>query len=34
MFEDTTSGLQKRKKGKPTPTELGQVFVEMESNNR
>jgi hypothetical protein len=33
MLEDTTTELQKRKKGKPTHTECVQVFMEMESNN-
>ena len=34
MLEDTTTELQKRKKGKPTQLELVQVFMEVESNNR
>jgi hypothetical protein len=34
MLEDTTIELQKRKKGKTTQTELVQVFMEMESNNK
>jgi hypothetical protein len=34
MLKDTTTELQKVKKGKPTQLELVQVFMKMELNNR
>jgi hypothetical protein len=34
MLENTTTKLEKMKKGKPTQLELIQVFMEMEWNNR